>query len=87
MFFSLLYLCPPNLSLLLGSILQLPDRLTEQAGGEVGWANVWKTHGGAIRSVTNMYSLGVPFSLTLFFSLEVKRTKTKILSLPIRFTS
>ena len=27
------------------SILQLPDCLTEQAGGEVGWANVWKTQG------------------------------------------
>ena len=27
------------------SILQLPDCLTEQAGGEDGWANVWKTQG------------------------------------------
>ena len=22
---------------------------------EVGWANVWKTQGGAVRSVTNIY--------------------------------
>ena len=27
------------------SILQLPDCLTEQSRGEVGWANVWKTRG------------------------------------------
>ena len=26
-------------------IIQLPDCLTEQAGGEVGWANAWKTQG------------------------------------------
>ena len=32
------------------SILQ-----TEQ--GEVGWANVWKTQGGAVLSLTNIYSL------------------------------
>ena len=38
-------------------ILQLPDCLTEQAGGEVGWANVWKTQGGAVPSVTDIYSL------------------------------
>ena len=25
--------------------------------GEVGWANVWKTQWGAVRSVTNIYSL------------------------------
>ena len=25
---------------------QLPDCLTEQAGGEIGWANVWKTQLG-----------------------------------------
>ena len=25
--------------------------------GEVGWANVWKTQEGAVRSVTNIYSL------------------------------
>ena len=25
--------------------------------GEVGWANVWKTQGGAVRSFTNIYSL------------------------------
>ena len=31
--------------------------MTEQAGGEVGWANVWKTQGGAVRSLTNIYSL------------------------------
>ena len=41
------------------SILQLPDCLTEQAGGEVGWENVWKTQGGVVRSLTNIYSLGV----------------------------
>ena len=37
-----------NLSLLClqYTILQLPDCLTEQAGGEVGWANVWKKQGG-----------------------------------------
>ena len=33
------------------SILQ-----TEQ--GEVGWANVWKKQGGAVRSLTYIYSLG-----------------------------
>ena len=38
-------------------ILQLPDCLTEEAGGEVGWANVWKTQGGVVRSLTNIYSL------------------------------
>ena len=38
-------------------ILQLPDCLTEQAWGEVGWANVWKTQGGAVPSITNIYSL------------------------------
>ena len=37
--------------------------------GEVGWANVWKTQGGAVRSVTNIYSLvqrekkQIPFSV------------------------
>ena len=25
--------------------------------GEVGWANVWKTQGGAVRSLTKIYSL------------------------------
>ena len=35
----------------------VPDCLTEQAGGEVGWANVWKTQGGAVPSITNIYSL------------------------------
>ena len=39
------------------SILQLPDCLTEQAAGEVGWANVWKTQGGSVRSLTDIYSL------------------------------
>ena len=28
---------------------------TEQ--GEVGWANVWKSQGGAVRSLTNIYCL------------------------------
>ena len=36
------------------SILQ-----TEQ--GEVGWVNVWKTQGGAVRSLTNMYSFSRTF--------------------------
>ena len=44
-------------------ILQLPDCLTEQAGGKVGWANVWKTHGGAVPSITDIYSLGEPNNL------------------------
>ena len=39
-----------RVSTLVGSILQ-----TEQ--GEVGWANVWKTQGGAVRYLTNIYSL------------------------------
>ena len=59
-------ICPPNLSLLClqYSILQLPDCLTEQAGGEVRWANVWKTQWGAVRSLTNtVYILW----LSLFF--------------------
>ena len=25
--------------------------------GEVGWANVWKTQGGAVRFLTDIYSL------------------------------
>ena len=33
------------------------DCLTEQAGGEVGWANVWKTQGVAVPSITDLYSL------------------------------
>ena len=41
-------------------LLQLPDCLTEQAGGEVGWTNVWKAQGDAIRSLTNIYSLARP---------------------------
>ena len=44
------------------SILQLPDCVTEQAGGEVGRANVWKTQGGAVRSLSNIYS----FEVTLY---------------------
>ena len=44
------------------SILQLPDCLTEQAGGEVGWANVW----GAVPSVTDIYSLTVYFPALLY---------------------
>ena len=39
------------------SILQLPDCLTELAGGEVGWAKFWKTQGGAVPSITDIYSL------------------------------
>ena len=35
---------------------------TEQ--GEVAWANVWKTQGGAVPSITDIYSLG--FSQRLF---------------------
>ena len=32
--------------------------LSDRAGGgEVGWANVWKTQGGAVGSLTNIYSL------------------------------
>ena len=43
------------------SILQLPDCLAEQAGGEVGWANVWKTQRGAVRSLTNIHIfIGIP---------------------------
>ena len=38
-----------------GSILQRPDCLTEQA--RVGWAN--KTQGGAVPSITDIYSLGL----------------------------
>ena len=45
------------------SMLQLPDCLTEQAGGEVGWANVWKTQRGAVPSLTNIYSLAQPLYL------------------------
>ena len=33
----------------------VPDCLTEQAVGEVGWANVWKTQGGVVRSLTNIH--------------------------------
>ena len=36
---------------------------TEQ--GEVGWANVWKTQGGAAPSITNIYSLGYAVFKTL----------------------
>ena len=32
--------------------------------GEVGCANVWKTQGGAVRSLTNIYSLIVIFLLS-----------------------
>ena len=55
-------ICPPNLSLLCRqyTVLQLPDCLTEQAGGEVGWANVRKTQGGAVPSITDIYSLLTP---------------------------
>ena len=31
--------------------------------GEVGWANVWKTQGGAVRSLTNIYSLTIVLRL------------------------
>ena len=40
------------------SILQ-----TEQ--GEVGWVNVWKTQGGAVRSITDIYSLSLSVVYTL----------------------
>ena len=51
-------ICPPKTSpCSVCSILQLPDCLTEQAAGEVGWANVWKTQGGAVPSITDIYSL------------------------------
>ena len=43
--------------LLLINILWLA--LTLLAGGEVGWANVWKTQGGAVSSLTKIYSLGL----------------------------
>ena len=40
-----------NCSWLLGQCM------TEQTGGDVGWANVWKAQGGAVPSITNIYSL------------------------------
>ena len=55
------------------SILQLPDCLTEQAGGEVGWANVWKTQEGAVRSLTNIYSLVAPVQFPVYTSAAKSR--------------
>ena len=40
----------------LSTPLQLPDCLTEQ-GERLGETHVWKTLGGAVRSITNIYSL------------------------------
>ena len=34
----------------------------EQAGGEVGWANVWKTQAGAVPSITDIFSLFSPIT-------------------------
>ena len=47
----------------------VPDCLTEQAVGEVGWANVWKTQGGVVRSLTNMYT---------FFELKIRAFDSNI---------
>ena len=32
----------------------------DSGGGEVGWANVWKTQEGAVPSLTDIYSLAQP---------------------------
>ena len=52
------------------SILQLPDCLTEQAGGEDGWANVWKTQGGAVPSLTNTYFLGRRYKIQIRYTYD-----------------
>ena len=50
-------LLPGTLSTVLDRDRQT-DRQTEQ--GEVAWAHLWKTLGGAVRSFTNIYSLPNP---------------------------
>ena len=38
--------------------LQLPDSSLTEQGERLGETHVWKALGGAVRSITNIYSLG-----------------------------
>ena len=63
---SLIYILWGGLTLLSLIYILCPACSVRQSGSwsklqteqrEVGWANVWKTQGGAVRSLTNIYSL------------------------------
>ena len=56
-------------------ILQLPDCLTE-AGGEVGWENVWKTQGGAVPSFTyTVYILWADSTVYVWFLGQIYKSR------------
>ena len=58
------YIAHPTSPSSVGSIFQLPDCLTEQAGKRLGETHVWKTQGGAVTSITYIYSLAFLFDCT-----------------------
>ena len=67
---------PPNLSPLCLHTA-LPALLTEQAGGEVGWANVCKRKGGAVRSLANIFIFFANNKVHLFFFVYLQTKKAQ----------